>query len=136
MPHDRWNFSAVDVHSTEGLTEAYCLLSGYVNSEVFGFGIPSDCFCHMKDEEGLVPLNFSYDQTVYDFIVSAVNAKVEQEQAKQLKVPGSPYAIRNRCDCPKYDNAERTPKQGWIVTLTCPLHGLDGTVPLVRRPWK
>lgn len=69
-------------NSAEGLTEAYCVLQGYVNEEMFGFAVASDCFC-VQGEDRRARLNWSSDRQVYEFVRDAVQEKLDR-RAKWL----------------------------------------------------
>ena len=79
--HERWDFTTGDYTSEAGVTEAFCLLSGFVAEKAFGWRKASDCFCQANVGE-LKLGRYQYEQGVYDFIVSAVNAKLEEEVTK------------------------------------------------------
>lgn len=68
--------------SPEGMAEAFCILQGHVNEEVYGFRIPSDCFCpagqEMRNRDGFS--RFDSDPEVYAFIVEAVQEKLAQRR--------------------------------------------------------
>jgi len=136
--HERWNFTEFSVASPATVCEGYCLMSGYVAQEVFGFRIPADCFCHLSDDDGkdARAMRFRYEQSVYDFILSAVNQKIEDDMKVQLRIPGSVMALGKGCECPDYDNRERGYDRGFIVSTTCPLHGFHGTHRVVASPAK
>ena len=136
--HERWNFTTFDNETPESVCEGFCLLSGYVASEVFGFRLPADCFCHISDDprSRLMADRFRYEKATYDYVVSAVNQKIEDDLKVQLHIPGSVMALGKGCECPDYDNRERPYDQGFIVSTTCKLHGFHGTHPVVASPHK
>ena len=131
--HERWNFTEFSNATPESVCEGYCLLSGYVASELFGFRIPADCFCHLsynpRSNDSLT--RFRYEQSVYDFILSAVNDKIEKETVKQMWKPGSIMALGKGCKCPDMENRDREQGTGWAVDTECPLHGFNGSHAIV-----
>ena len=150
--HERWNFTEFSNATPESVCEGYCLLSGYVASELFGFRIPADCFCHLSDGDCIAcqhpderldcvdeadketrRMRFRYEKSVYDFVVSAVNDRLEKERDQMMPIPGSVIALANGCSCPDYDNRDRPAGAGWIVTTDCQIHGFNGTHPRVVK---
>jgi hypothetical protein len=136
--HERWDFTEFNEGSPETVCEGYCLLSGYVASEVMGFRLPADCFCHLSDDAGKESrtMRFRYEKSVFDFVVSAVNQKIEDDMKVQLRIPGSVMSLGKGCECPDYDNRERSYDRGFIVSTTCQLHGFHGTHRVVESPHK
>lgn len=136
--HDRWDFTEFNNGSPATVCEGFCLLSGYVAEKVMGFRLPADCFCHLSDnprsEDALT--RYRYEQSVYDYVVSAVNQKIEDDLKVQLHIPGSVMSLGKGCECPDYDNRERSYDRGFIVSTTCPLHGFHGTHRVVESPHK
>jgi len=133
--HERWNFTEFSEATPATVCEGYCLLSGYVASEVFGFRIPADCFCHLSDNprSNDALTRYRYEKSVYDFVLSAVNDRIEKERDRMMPIPGSVIALGQGCSCPDFDNRERPAGAGWIVATDCKIHGYDGTHPRVKR---
>jgi hypothetical protein len=136
--HERWDFTEFNEGSPATVCEGYCLLSGFVASEVMGFRLPADCFCHLSDNprSNDALTRFRYEKSVYDYDVSAVNQKIEDDLKVQLHIPGSVMSLGKGCECPDYDNRERDYDRGFIVSTTCPLHGFHGTHRVVESPHK
>ena len=64
------------IGTAEAVTEAYCMLQGFVNERVFEFQHASDCFCNANEHKDNV--YWRSDPEVYAFIREAVMEKIDR----------------------------------------------------------
>lgn len=69
----------------EQVAEAFCVMAGVVNTNVFQFSVATDCFCVVGDQFPKMP-SFHWDRQAWEFIAEAVQEKLDREVEIQQRI--------------------------------------------------
>jgi hypothetical protein len=90
------------IRTPNKVTEAYCMLQGFVNEKVFGFSLASDCFCPVnRDKDDTF---WRSDPDVYEFIVAAVEEKIARRQTFKFETKTYVVAVDEEQAQRQYEN--------------------------------